>query len=75
MTTYTENELLTKKIITESARQIKYALVWNKNAHLSDLEEEFINYVRDCLEDERQGTQPYRLPEREYLPPEDTQFL
>jgi DNA-binding transcriptional LysR family regulator len=75
MTTYTENELLTKKIITESARQIEYALVWNKNAHLSDLEEEFINYVRDCLEDERQGTQPYRLPEREYLPPEDTQFL
>ena len=39
MTTYTENELLTKKIITESARQIEYALVWNKNAHLSDLEQ------------------------------------
>ncbi len=75
MTTYTENELLTKKIITESARQIEYALVWNKNAHLSDLEEEFINYVRDCLEDERQGTQTYRVPEREYLPPEDTLFL
>ena len=75
MTTYTENELLTKKIITESARQVEYALVWNKNAHLSDLEEEFINYVRDCLEEERRGTQPYRLPEREYLPPEDTKFL
>ena len=75
MTTYTENELLTKKIITESARQIEYALVWNKNAHLSDLEQEFINYVRDCLEDERQGTQTYRVPEREYLPPEDTLFL
>ena len=75
MTTYTENELLTKKIITESARQIEYALVWNKNAHLSDLEQEFINFVRDCLEDERQGTQTYRVPEREYLPPEDTLFL
>ncbi len=69
------NELLTKKIITESARQIEYALVWNKNAHLSDLEQEFINFVRDCLEDERQGTQTYRVPEREYLPPEDTLFL
>ncbi len=75
MTTYTENELLVKKIITESARQVKYALVWSKSVHLSDLEKEFIHYVEDCLEEERRGTQPYRLPEREYLPPEGTKFL
>ena len=75
MTTYTENELLVKKIITDSARQVEYALVWKRNEHRTELEQEFINYVQDCLEEERRGTQPYRMPEREYLPPEGTQSL
>ena len=75
MTTYTENELVVKKIITESARQVEYALVWNRSAHLSELAQEFINFVRDCMEDERRGTQSYRMPEREYLPPADTKHL
>ena len=75
MTTYTENELVVKKIITESARQVEYALVWNRSVRRSELAEEFINFVRDCMEEERRGTQPYRMPEREYLPPEDTKYL
>ena len=75
MTTYTENERLVKKIITDSARQVEYALVWKRNEHRTELEQEFINYVQDCLEEERRGTQPYRMPEREYLPPEGTQSL
>jgi DNA-binding transcriptional LysR family regulator len=75
MTTYTKNELLVKKIITDSPRQIEYALVWNKNEHQTALVQEFINYVMDCREEERLGRQPYRMPENEYFPPEDTKYL
>ncbi len=75
MTTYNENELVVKKVITESARQIEYALVWPRSTRKSELAEEFINFVQDCLEAERRGTQGYRMPEKEYLPPEDTRFL
>jgi DNA-binding transcriptional LysR family regulator len=75
MTTYTENDLIVKKIITESTRQVEYALVWARSARLTELAEEFINYVQDCMEEERRGTQPYRMPEKGFLPTEDTRFL
>lgn len=75
MTTYTQNELLVKKVITESARQVEYALVWRRSERRSEIEQEFINYVQDCLEEERRGTQPYRMPERDTLPPEGTRLL
>ena len=75
MTTYTGNELVVKKILTDSARQIEYALVWTRGARLSELAVEFLNFVRDCMEAERRGTQPYRMPEKEFLPPEDTRYL
>ena len=75
MTTYNENELVVKKVITESARQIEYALVWPRSARKSELAEEFINFVQDCMEAERRGTQTYRMPEKEYFPPEDTRYL
>ena len=75
MTSYTENRLLVKKIITESARQVEYALVWNKNQHNSELTTEFINYVQDCLDEEKNQRQKYRMPEHEYIPPEGTRLL
>ena len=75
MTTYNESDLIVKKIITESARQVEYALVWRSNERQTELQQEFINFVQDCLEDERRGTQSYRMPEKEYLPPEDTRYL
>ncbi|MBO6004435.1 MAG: LysR family transcriptional regulator [Verrucomicrobia bacterium] len=75
MTTYNESDLVVKRIITESARQIEYALVWKRNERLTEIEQEFINFVQDCLEEERRGTQSYRMPESEYLPPEDTKYL
>lgn len=75
MTTYTHNELLVKKIITDSARQIEYALVWNRNQQQKELVIEFINFVRDCLEEEQRGFAPYRMPEKEYFPPEGTKGL
>ena len=75
MTTYTKNDLIVKKVITDSARQIEYALVWNRSQRPTELAGEFLNYVRDCMEEERRGTQPYRLPEEEFVPPEDTKYL
>ena len=75
MTTYNENALVVKKVITESARQIEYVLVWTRSTRRTELAEEFINFVQDCLEAERRGTQPYRMPEVEFLPPEDTRYL
>ncbi len=75
MTTYNESSLITKKIITESSRQIEYALLWRRNEHHTELQKEFIYYVQDCLEEERKGTQTYLMPEKEYFPPEDTKYL
>ena len=75
MTTYNESDLIVKKIITESARQVEYALVWKRNDHRTEVQQEFIYYVQDCLEEERKGTQPYLVPEKEYFPPEDTKYL
>ncbi len=75
MTTYNESDLIVKKIITESARQVEYALVWRRNDRQTQFQEEFINYVQDCIEEERCGTQPYIIPDREYLPPENTKYL
>lgn len=75
MTTYNESDLVVKKIITESARQVEYALIWKRNERLTEIEQEFINFVQDCLEEERRGTQSYRMPESEYLPPADTKYL
>jgi DNA-binding transcriptional LysR family regulator len=75
LTTYNVSDLIVTKIITESARQIEYALVWRRNERMSELQQEFVNFVQDCMEEERRGTQPYRLPPEEFLPPEDTPYL
>ena len=75
LTTYNVSDLIVTKIITESARQIEYALVWRRNERMSELQQEFVNFVQDCMEEERRGTQPYLMPEREYFPPEDTKYL
>ena len=75
MSTYNDSELLVKKIITDSSRQIEYALVWNRNQLSKEVACEFVNYVQDCLEEEQKGVAPYIMPEKEYLPPEGTKFL
>ena len=75
LTTYTANEHLVKKIITETSRQIEYFLVRMRDQHSTELVQEFINYVTDCQEEERQGTQLYQMPEKEYFPPAETKYL
>ena len=73
-TTYNQSDLVVSKVITQSERQVEYALVWNKNQHNSELTAEFINYVQDCLDEEKNQRQKYRMPEHEYIPPEGTRL-
>ena len=75
MTTYNDSNLIVKKVIIESERQIEYVMLWNRNQQPKELVQEFINYVRDCLEEEQKGTVHYIIPDKEYFPPEGTPLL
>lgn len=66
-TTLTPNPLIVSKIITDSSKYVKYALVWNKNRLLGEPTKEFINYVKDSLEGERQLTAKTQYIIRQYL--------
>ena len=70
-----QSDLVVSKVITQSERQGEYALGWNKKQHNSELTAEFINYVQDCLDEEKNQRQKYRMPEHEYIPPEGTRLL
>jgi hypothetical protein len=76
-TTYTPNDLLVTKVITEPARQVEYVLVWMKDRECPELVGEFINFVRDTMETEAAGANPdfQAILKNEYLPPEDTPYL
>ncbi|MBR1456760.1 MAG: LysR family transcriptional regulator [Oscillospiraceae bacterium] len=74
-TTYNQSDLVVSKVITNTQRQVEYALVWNKHQHNSELTVEFVNYVQDCLDEEKSKRQKYIVPAHEYLPPEDTKLL
>lgn len=52
-TTYTPNELLVSKVITQPGRQAEYMLVWNRGQHPPRLIQEFISYVQDFMEEGR----------------------
>ena len=75
MTTYNDSDLVVKKVIVESERQIEYVLLWNRNHQQKELAQEFVNFVQDCLEEEQKGNVPYIVPAREYIPPEGTSLL
>ena len=75
MTTYNDSNLVVKKVIVESERQIEYVLVWNRNQQQKELAQEFVNFVQDCLEEEQKGNVSYIIPDREYFPPEGTPLL
>ena len=55
MTTYNDSNLVSKKVIVDSERQIEYVLVWNRNQLQKELAQEFVNFVKDCLEEEQKG--------------------
>ena len=73
-TTYTPNDLLVAKVITDTERQIEYALVWLKGRMLSELEREFVDFVRDSVEEYNKN--PHNpIAISEYLPPENTKYM
>ena len=74
-TTYTPNDLLVTKIITEPARQIEYVLVRMKNREPSELMTEFINFVRDTEDTPADDPGFSEILKNEYVPPEDTPYL
>ena len=74
-TTYTPNSLLVSKVITESERQVEYLLVWKKGHSLSSVEEEFIDFVQDYVE-EKQGDRSISiLPMEIYTPSDSVKYL
>lgn len=74
-TTYTPNDLLVTKIITDPAKQIEYVLVRMKNREPSDLMTEFINYVRDTEDTTAADPDFSEILKNEYVPPEGTPYL
>lgn len=74
-TTYTPNTLLVSKVITDTERQIEYSLVWLKGRMLSDLEHEFVDFVRDAIEEYGQHPHNYPMAINEYIPPETTKYM
>ena len=74
-TTYTPNDLLVTKIITEPARQIEYVLVRMKNREPSELTPESINFVRDTEDTTADDPGFSEILKNEYVPPEDTPYL
>jgi len=49
-TAYVPNDSLTFKYIEGDNRKIEYRFVWQRGHHLSKIEEEFIDYVQECIE-------------------------
>lgn len=74
-TTYTPNDLLVTKIITEPARQIEYVLVRMKNREPTELMTEFINFVRDTEDTTADDPGFSEILKNEYVPPADTPYL
>ena len=74
-TTYTPNALLVTKVITDSERQVEYVLVHSKQLLPSPLINEFLNFVRDSIEEDSRKPLHVLIPEYEYIPPENTKFL
>ena len=63
------------KVITGSERQVEYVLVYSRELRPSPLVCEFLNFVRDSIEEDNRKPLHALLPEYEYVPPEDTKFL
>ena len=60
-TTYTPNELVVTKMLTEPSRIAEYVLIWEKGKPMSILVEEFINYARDFIEENKIMTERFRV--------------
>ena len=73
-TTYTPNDLVVSKVITQPARQAEYVLVWSKEQRPSGLVQAFIDYVQDFLEADKIHSRRFRVRE-EHVLPQETEYL
>ena len=73
-TTYTPNDLVVSKVITQPARQAEYVLVWSKEQRLSGLVQAFIDYVQYFLEADKIHSRRFRVRE-EHVLPQETEYL
>ena len=74
-TTYTRNELVVTKVITEPAKKAEYVLVWKRDENLSELIREFIRYVQDFIEGDLIHSPRFQVREEEYRLPENVDYL
>ncbi|MCF2596220.1 LysR family transcriptional regulator [Pseudoflavonifractor phocaeensis] len=74
-TTYTPNDLVVSKVITQPARQAEYVLVWSKEQRPSGLVQAFIDYVQDFLEEDKIHSRRFRVREEEHVLPQETEYL
>ena len=74
-TTYTPNQLLVTKLITDPAKIAEYELITERNQHLTSLVQEFLNYVKDFMEEKRMEEERFRVHEKEYDIPADAEIL
>lgn len=68
-TTYTPNELVVSKVITEPMKKVEYVLVWRKNETPSEMTRAFIEYVSDFLEEDLIHSDRFRVKAEEYILP------
>ncbi len=74
-TSYTPNSLAVSKIITGPSRKVAYYLVWAKGQRPIETVEEFINYVRDFMDEDRMQQEKYKVQEDVVSIPEDAELL
>lgn len=63
-TTFTPNDLVVTKAISDPHVMVKYVLTWKRGRTLSALAEEFIHYVEDFLEEDRIHSERFRVKDR-----------
>ena len=75
-TTYTPNAHVVSKVITKSAKQAQYVLVWERERRLhTPLVREFVDYVRDFIEADLIHSPRFQIREPEFTLPEDIRDL
>ena len=74
-TTYTPNPLVVSKVIREPMKKIDYFLVWRRDERPNELSQEFLDYVRDFLEDDLIHSERFRIHGTEYHLPDDVDEL
>ena len=72
LTTYAPNDLITVKRLTEPDRMIEYVLVWQKGRPQSVLVQEFINFVRDFMEEDMIHSEKYEVKQKQFGLPGET---